>query len=173
MRRTALLVCTLVGCAARPAPAPTPAASSTWAAVSAPAWAEFTRRISGSFKADLGDGKFIRIVNRPVSGGSAVVETFTSSGGGETLTVYHPDGAHLMLTHYCGQGNQARLKAVEVAPEKWLFQFLDATNVAADQGVMRERLVTFTGDGFELREVYREPDGKDGADTLHFVREPG
>lgn len=48
---------------------------------------------------------------RSVSNGSALVETFTSSSGKETLSVYHHDGPALMLTHYCAQGNQVRLRA--------------------------------------------------------------
>jgi hypothetical protein len=171
MRRIALLAGLLLGCAARPAPTPTPPSASAWAVVSAPAWTDLQSRIAGKWKADLGDGKFIRVNYRVISGGSAIVESFVGPSGGETLSVYHPDGAHLMLTHYCAQGNQARLKAVEVAPGRLLFRFLDATNVAPKQGVMRELSVTFDAAGFEQRSVYRDSDGKDGADVLKFVRD--
>lgn len=180
MRRIALLAGMLVGCAARPAPTPapppasasaSPASTSAWAVVPASAWTDLQGRIVGKWKADRGDGNFIRVAYRVISGGSAIVESFVGPGGGETLSVYHPDGAHLVLTHYCAQGNQARLKAVEVAPGRLLFQFLDATNVAPGQGVMRELAVTFTADGFDQRSVYRDSDGKDGADVLHFVRD--
>ncbi|HET6202558.1 MAG TPA: hypothetical protein VFI25_07120 [Planctomycetota bacterium] len=43
--------------------------------------------------------------------GSAVVETMLPGSAHEMVTVYHMDGEQLMLTHYCAQGNQPRMKA--------------------------------------------------------------
>lgn len=178
MRRPALLVWLvfwpLVGCASRsiaaPADRPVEVAAPAWAVVSAPAWTALQQQLAGKWKADAGEGRVIRVAYRVISGGSAMVETYTA-GGHETITVYHPDGAQLMLVHYCAQGNQVRLKAVEAGPGRLEFRFLDATNVAPDQGVMRELGVTIAQDSFEQRSVYRSPDGQDGADTLHFVRD--
>ena len=34
--------------------------------------------------------------------------------GRETMTVFHPDHDDLVLTHYCAQGNQPRLRVAEL-----------------------------------------------------------
>ncbi len=178
LRATSIIlgVALLVGCATRGGPAPASVEAPgevAWASVSATSWEDLQRRLVGRWKATREDGSTITVTYRVVSRGSAMIETFVTASGTETVSMYHPDGDHLMLTHYCAQGNQARLKAVEVAPSRAVFRFLDATNVGPEQGVMRELEVRVGADGFEQRSVYRSPDGADGADVLHFVREPG
>jgi hypothetical protein len=45
------------------------------------------------------------------SGGSIVTESMSMANHAEMLTVYHPDGDGLALTHYCMLGNQPHMKA--------------------------------------------------------------
>lgn len=61
--------------------------------------------------------------------GSAVEETFVSDGTPAMTSVYHEDGADLRMTHFCGAGNQPRLKASEIDETKRIvrFQFVDIT----------------------------------------------
>jgi hypothetical protein len=107
-----------------------------------------------------------------VSNGTALVETFASSASGkETLSVYHRDGSTMMLTHYCAQGNQARLKAVVATRERVVFGFLDATNVAAEQDVIQQLTVALRPDGFDQETVYKLPSGALQTTTLHFFRD--
>jgi hypothetical protein len=49
------------------------------------------------------------------AGGSAVVETLFPNTDHEMVTVYHMDGDHLVLTHYCVMGNQPRMVATPFA----------------------------------------------------------
>jgi hypothetical protein len=51
-----------------------------------------------------------------------------------------------------------------------VFQFLDATNVGADQGVMQKLIFVFRPDGFDQESVYRESNGQLEATTLRFFR---
>src|SRR6185295_17285786 len=44
------------------------------------------------------------------SGGSALLETM-SMAKGDMLTVYHPDGDGVSMTHYCMLGNQPHMRA--------------------------------------------------------------
>src|SRR6516165_1621351 len=48
---------------------------------------------------------------RVTSAGSAVLETLFPGTDHEMVTLYHLDGAELILTHYCMMGNQPRMRA--------------------------------------------------------------
>ena len=128
------------------------------------------RALVGRFKATTPQNRSITVSYRVVSSGSALVETFTSTSGKETISVYHRDARTLMLTHYCAQGNQARLKAVEATREKVVFVYLDATNLGEEQDVMHRLAVVFRPDGFDQETLYRLPSGEEEKTTLHFIR---
>ena len=85
-----------------------------------------------------------RVNYKVTSGGSAVVETIDPGGGHEMITVIHPDGDALLLTHYCMIGNQPQMKAQPKPGEnKIAFEFVKATNLKSDKD-MHMRSVTFT-----------------------------
>ncbi len=73
----------------------------------------------------------IRVSYRFVAGDSALVQTFVTPSGKETLTIFHADGPRVVATHYCGQGNQPRLRLDPAStPGRLIFVFVDATNLA-------------------------------------------
>jgi hypothetical protein len=85
-----------------------------------------------------------RVVYRVTSGGSAVVETIDPGGDHEMITVIHPDGDALLLTHYCMLGNQPQMKAKPKAGDnKVAFEFVKATNLKSEKD-MHMHSVTFT-----------------------------
>lgn len=96
-------------------------------------------------KAKHGDDEHdTRIVYKVVSGGSAVVETIDPGGDHEMITVIHPDGEGLFLTHYCMLGNQPQMRATPKSGDKSVaFEFVKATNLKSDKD-MYMRSVTFT-----------------------------
>ncbi len=61
--------------------------------------------------------------------GSAVVETVFPGGPHEMVTVYHVDGPDLVLTHYCVEGNQPRMRAKDVAGSRFDFAYDGGTNI--------------------------------------------
>jgi hypothetical protein len=63
------------------------------------------------------------------AGGSAVVETVFPGSPYEMVTVYHADGADLVLTHYCMSGNQPRMRARAAGGSRFDFKFDGGTNV--------------------------------------------
>jgi hypothetical protein len=78
------------------------------------------------------------------SAGSAVVETLDPGGPHEMVTIIHPDGNDLVLTHYCAIGNQPRMKAPgKIEDNKIAFKFESATNMKSDKD-MHMHDVTFT-----------------------------
>jgi hypothetical protein len=154
-----LVLVLATSCAARPARAD--------ADVS---WTAMQETLRGTFRATTAENRTITAAYRMVSKGSALVETFTTASGTETLSVFHRDGDALMLTHYCAQGNQARLRATIATRDTVVFELVGATNVKKGQGVMQKLVMTFREGGFDQQSVYLE-DGKLDTTTLHFERE--
>ena len=86
----------------------------------------------------------VRVVYKVTSGGSAVVETIDPGSDHEMVTVIHPDGDALLLTHYCMLGNQPHMKAMPKAGDnKVAFEFVKATNLKSDKDMFMHN-VTFT-----------------------------
>jgi hypothetical protein len=78
------------------------------------------------------------------SAGSAVVETLGPGSEHEMVTIIHPDGKFLGLTHYCAVGNQPHMKAaVNGDSNKVAFEFTGASNMESDKD-MHMHSVTFT-----------------------------
>jgi hypothetical protein len=113
-----------------------------------------------------------RIVYKVTSGGSAVVETIDPGGNHEMITVIHPDGNALLLTHYCMIGNQPHMRATPKPGDKSVaFQFVKATNMKSDKD-MHMRSVTFT---FLDRDTLRTEwtnymDGKDAGKAVFMLK---
>ncbi|HEV8383840.1 MAG TPA: hypothetical protein VGQ11_03135 [Candidatus Acidoferrales bacterium] len=82
---------------------------------------------------------------RVISNGSVLEETMKNGTEDTMITIYHLDGDRLMVTHYCGAGNQPRMVAAP-DPSKlnvFAFKFLDATNLSSTQeGHMRDLVLT-------------------------------
>lgn len=55
--------------------------------------------------------------------GSAVAESLIAEGVSTMTSVYHTDGADLRMTHFCGAGNQPRLKATLIDESKKVVHF--------------------------------------------------
>jgi hypothetical protein len=75
--------------------------------------------------------------------GFADVTTFKMAGGGrvlvqddgETLSnAFHLDVDKLMVTHYCGSGNQPRMRVKEIDDRRIAFEMFDITNLTNPQG---------------------------------------
>jgi ribosome-associated toxin RatA of RatAB toxin-antitoxin module len=89
-------------------------------------------------------GPEAHVTYKVTSAGSAVVETLDPGGDHEMVTIIHPDGNDLVLTHYCAIGNQPRMKAPgKIEDNKIAFKFVSATNMKSDKD-MHMHDVTFT-----------------------------
>ena len=126
----------------------------------------------GDWEAKTEKGAVIRINYRVVAADSVLVQTYTTPSGRHTLTVFHRDGANLLATHYCAQGNQPRLRLDGASTDKSLaFQFLDATNLPDAQASHLHRLAVDLVDADHIvqTETYTA-DGKDDVGVLRFAR---
>jgi hypothetical protein len=93
------------------------------------------------------DGSPVKVTYQMVSAGKVLMETLDMGDSKENMvTMYHPDGDNVMMTHYCSIGNQPRMRA-SVDPKNDFtitFSFVDATNMASpDDQHMHKLVVTF------------------------------
>jgi hypothetical protein len=90
-------------------------------------------------------GHPLQVTFKVVSGGSAVLSEIIGHGPEDMVSMIHLDGANrLMMTHYCGAGNQPRMQASVSADGKTItFDYVDATNLATpDAGHMQKMVLT-------------------------------
>jgi len=102
------------------------------------------------------------------SGGSVLVESMAMGNHGEMLTVYHPDGEDLVLTHYCILGNQPRMKAQRGGTSGTLrFVFDGGGNMKPEDKHMHSLTLTFV-DADHLKEEWSLYDGGK-EQTVHTI----
>jgi hypothetical protein len=88
--------------------------------------------------------------------GSAVVETVFPGSPHEMVTVYHADGPDLVLTHYCMEGNQPRMRAKNPKGSRFDFAFDGGTGINPKKDRhMNSASLEFVGPD-ELRSVWTE-----------------
>ncbi len=135
---------------------------------------EFLKTLSGEWQGTAeGQPGTAKLTYRVVSNGSALMETMVTPDKTEMITMYHPDGAGLVVTHYCAAGNQPRMRSGPVAPDakKIAFKFESVTNLAsADAGHMRELAVSSPDRDHLVQEWTFRDKGKDSTTVFHWTR---
>ena len=114
----------------------------------------------------------IRVVYKVTAGGSAVVETIAPGSDHEMVTVIHPDGDALLLTHYCMLGNQPHMRATPKAGDnKVAFEFIKATNLKSDKDMyMRSATFTFVDKDTLRTEWTHYKDGKESGKAVFELK---
>jgi hypothetical protein len=134
---------------------------------------ESMKSLVGKWQGTSVDGKAATVTYTLVSDNSALMERLVMAGESEMVTMYHPDGDHLMMTHYCSAHNQPRMRSqtVPVGSKDITFDFVDVTNLSApDAGHMRKLVVKFGDkDHFTQEWTWREK-GKEKTVVIHFER---
>jgi hypothetical protein len=139
---------------------------------------EKLKALAGTWVEADKDGKAtdkVASVFRVIGGGSTVHETIFPGTPMEMVSVYHLDGADLVMTHYCALGNQPRLKAdPKSAPNQIKWNFAGGTNFDPAKDMhMHEGTLTFVNaDTLEIAGV-AWVDGKPAPDhcgTMRLVR---
>ncbi len=132
-------------------------------------WELLKRELPGTWTLDAKKSSF-RVEYRIIANGSALIEDWGVGSAHETATVFHPDKTDLLLTHYCAQGNQPRLKAASVTAKEIVFRFVDVTNKAPEQAMLIERTLHFNANAFDDTETYLGADGQKDTTVYHFTR---
>jgi len=125
-RSAVVVALVLAAGAAAAAPAPAPARPT-----SAPL--ERFKTLAGEWVA-AEDGDMVKkgdLVARyaVTASGTAVVETVFPGSEHEMVTVYHADGPDLVLTHFCMEGNQPRMRARGAQGSRFEFAYDGGTNI--------------------------------------------
>src|SRR5262249_31971808 len=93
-------------------------------AIDAAAWERLTKALPGTWSMATSSGRDFHVAYKLISNASAIVEDWGVGSDHETETVFYPDHRDILLTHYCAQGNQPRLRAVEATPASIAFKFV-------------------------------------------------
>jgi hypothetical protein len=127
------------------------------------------KTLTGSWEGKNSQGKPLSVTFEDTAGGSALMSDIHGHGPENMISMFHLDGPNrLMLTHYCGAGNQPRMTATTSADGKTVtFDFLDATNLATPDAGHMQRVViamldanhhtedwTFNDHGKEMKEFF-------------------
>jgi len=101
------------------------------------------KSLVGEWQGTTKDGKTVKVSYTLVADGSALMEQLDTPMESTMITMYHPDGTRLLMTHYCSAHNQPRMRADVTAadPKSITFNFLDATNLSSPAEGHMERLV--------------------------------
>jgi hypothetical protein len=134
---------------------------------------EKMKSLVGEWQGKSLDGNTAKVSYTLVSDDSALMEKLVMGGESEMVTMYYPDGDHLMMTHYCSAHNQPRMRS-EAGPlerKNIVFDLVDITNLSApDAGHMKKLAVTFVDpDHFTQEWTWREM-GKEGTEVIQFER---
>ena len=132
------------------------------------------KSLAGNWTGTNKHGKPVKVTYTLVSSGTAVMEKLDSPEGGNMVTMYHPDGERLMVTHYCSVGNQPRMMEVPRPGDSDLvFSFFDATNNPnlPGHGHMRGLKFHFQDKNHFTQEwTFGWSDGRQEVDTLRLHR---
>jgi len=98
--------------------------------------------LEGKWVGKGSEGQPVEVTFRMTGGGSALLSEIHGHGPENMITMFHLDGDRLLMTHYCGAGNQPRMKVIASDAKSVSFEFFDGTNIKAGDGLMQR--VTFT-----------------------------
>jgi hypothetical protein len=127
------------------------------------------KTLTGSWEGKNTEGMPIQVSFRDTAGGSALMSEIHGHGPENMVSMFHLDGPNrLMLTHYCGAGNQPRMTSSASPDGKTItFDFLDATNLATPEAGHMQRVVftvvdanhhtedwTFQDHGKQMKELF-------------------
>ncbi len=131
---------------------------------------EQLKPLVGTWEGKGPDGTSATVTYRLVSNGTALMEELSVEG---MVTVYHPDGNAVMLTHYCAGNNQPRMRAADPgADDRSLkFAFQDVTNLADPKAVyMSDLTLTFIDKDHFRQEWTSTKAGEKSVMTIEWTR---
>lgn len=110
---------------------------------------EKMKTLVGKWEGTMGEGKDAMkasVVYRLTGSGTALVEVLGPDSPFEMVTMYHLDGDNLVMTHYCGAGNQPSMKFKPgKSPDSLFFDFTHGSNMKPTDMHMHQVTHNFLG----------------------------
>jgi len=133
---------------------------------------EKIKSLTGEWEGKNPEGKMVLVTYEVVSNGSAVMERMQSGKDPNMITMFHLDGDHLMLTHYCSAMNQPRMRSTGSEEENVImFSLLDVTNLSKPAaGHMQKLILTFKDEDHLVTQWTFVEDGKEHSAPFNLVR---
>jgi hypothetical protein len=131
------------------------------------------KSLTGSWEGKGPSGAALRISWRETAGGSAIVSEILGTGPENMISMFHMDGSdRLLMTHYCGAGNQPRMQA-NVSPDgkTITFTFVDGTNIAPGAGHMQKMVLTILDDNHHTEDWMFLDHGKETKEFFDLRRQ--
>jgi len=132
------------------------------------------KSLAGEWQGTKPDGENVKVTYEVVSNGSVVMERLESESEPVMITMYHLDGDHLMMTHYCSAKNQPRMRAAMSNEDQVIrFSFYDVTNlVKPTDGHMQKLIVTLKDKDHLVTQWTFVEDGKEHSAPFELERKP-
>lgn len=135
-----------------------------------PAW-ETMKSLQGEWDGLYGGKMKTTSTYKLVSNGTALMETLVSPESTDMVTMYHPDGNSLVMTHYCSESTQSRMRAPGSDTRRIVFSFMDATNAASPDAMRMTGLVLTVKDHDHMTAEWTSSGmGKSGTGVFEFTR---
>jgi hypothetical protein len=125
------------------------------------------KTLVGTWEGKGAQGQPLRVTFRLTGNGSALMSEI---GDPENMvTMFHMDGDRLLMTHYCGAGNQPRMRATASPDGKTIpFEFVDVTGVTKSQPGHMTGLAVTVADADHHTEAWTFQN-QDGKSEMHEV----
>ena len=131
------------------------------------------KSLPGTWEQKTSDGRTLQVNFKVVSGGSAVMSEIMGVGPEDMISMFHMDGPEkLLMTHYCGAGNQPRMQATVSPDGKTItFTYFDATNLSApDAGHMEKMVLTLVDENHHTEDWTFADHGKQMKESFDLRR---
>lgn len=130
------------------------------------------KSMPGTWEGKGPDGHPLQVTYKVTAGGSAVMSEIIVPNE-DMVSMFHLDGSNkLLLTHYCGAGNQPRLLA-SISPDGKVitFNYMDATNLESlDAGHMQRMVLTMLDENHHTEEWTFLDHGKEQKEIFDLHR---
>ena len=146
------------------------AASAAFAQSEAQKTFDQLKTLNGTWEGKLPNGNAAKVAFRTTSGGSALMSEIM--GEEDMITMFHMDNDRVLMTHYCGAGNQPRMQGKMSPDGKTIsFTFVDATNLSSPKaGHMQSLVITMPDVGHHSEDWTFVQDGKEMKEHFELAR---
>src|ERR1043166_6225969 len=132
------------------------------------------KTLAGNWEGKGSDGSAVAVPFKGMGNGFSGVSQINSHKHGDNMvSVFHLDKDRLLITHYCGAGNQPRMQATTSPDGKTItFNFVDGTNILPSQVGYMQKLVVSIADADHHSEkwVLKTTDGKEMTENFELER---